>query len=381
MQERLGESVRKAILFSGGSGLLFGVAFSAFMLFSPSPDAPKGSVLLVVPVFTAMLSGAAGAAGAYLDDYMTKRGVAKPSSRRIISFVIIVVATFSLTALAAVRARLAWQGSVAWGMLAGLGFGSVVTFIEYRLWQVRQRMLTLELENKYLSEIAEKDNQLTEATENLVLAEERARMARDLHDSISSGIHGIAYAAHSLRETIPAEGQSARVLALLDLIEKTAQSTQDELRAMILELKPSLIDEKGLEEALRLHCELFAQRQSIPVDLKVDYASPLSPEQQVAIYRIVQEALANVQKHSGATQVTVSLTERDGSVELRVSDNGAGFAPETSTAGLGLRNMESRSIRNGGTLKVDSAPGKGTTITASFATPFGPPADTRKPSF
>ncbi|MGE5579490.1 MAG: sensor histidine kinase [Bacillota bacterium] len=369
MEESWRESFRKAILLSGGTGLLFGVAFSVFMLVSPSPEGPKGLILLVVPVLTTLVSGAAGAAGAYLDRYLIRRGVAKPASRRLISFATILVGTFSLVILAAVRARLAWQGNMAWGMLAGLGFGSVVAFIDYRLWQVRQRMLTLELENKYLSEIAEKDSQLTEATESLVLAEERARMARDLHDSISSGIHGIAYAAHSLRETIPAEGQSPRVLALLDLVEKTAQSTQDELRAMILELKPSLIDEKGLAEALRLHCELFSQRQAIPVDLKVDYASPLSAEQQVAIYRIVQEALANVQKHSGATRVSVSLTEQDGSVDLRVSDNGAGFTPGASSGGLGLHNMESRCTRNNGTFRVDSTPGKGTTISASFKIP------------
>lgn len=83
MEERWSDSVRKAVLLSGGTGLLFGVAFSVFMLFNPSPDRPKGPILLVVPVLTTLVSGAAGAAGTYLDRYLTNRGVAKPSSIRV----------------------------------------------------------------------------------------------------------------------------------------------------------------------------------------------------------------------------------------------------------------------------------------------------------
>ena len=368
MQESWGISIRKAVLFSGGTGVLFGVAFSIFMALNPSPNSPKGLVLLTVPLLSGLISGAAGAGGAYLDRFLIKRGMAKPAARRLIAFTVIVLVTFSLAALAARRASLLLEGNTVWGMLAGLGFGAAVALVDYRLWQTRQKMLTLELENKYLSEIAKKDTLLTEATENLVLAEERNRMARDLHDSVSSGIHGIVYAVHSLKQAISASDPSPRVMEMLDLVEKTAQSTQDELRAMILELKPSLLDEKGLAEALRLHCELFSQRQGVPVDLKVDDAPALSPEQQIAVYRIAQEALANVQKHSGATYVTVTLAVHDDSVDLTVSDNGKGFSPGSGTEGLGLRSMESRCARNNGTFSVTSSPGAGTTMTASFRT-------------
>ncbi|MEX0975379.1 MAG: sensor histidine kinase [Bacillota bacterium] len=369
MQERWGDSVRKAALLSGGAGTLFGVAFSAFMFFNPSPGAPKGPLLLAIPVLTGLLSGSAGVGGTYLDRLLAVRGITQPAVRRVIAFAAIALVTFLPAALAARGTNLAWKGSVLWAMLAGLGFGAAVALIEYRLWQVRQKMLTLEIENKYLSEIAKKDTLLTEATESLVLAEERNRVARDLHDSVSSGIHGIVYAMHSLRQAIQASGPSGRVLELIALVEKTAQSTQDELRAMILELKPSLIDEKGLAEALRLHCELFSQRQGLQVDLKVEDSPGLSPEQQVAVYRIAQEALANVQKHSGATRVAVTLAAQDDSAALTVSDNGRGFTPGSSGAGgFGLPSMESRCARNGGAFSVVSSPGAGTTIVASFRT-------------
>jgi len=135
---------------------------------------------------------------------------------------------------------------------------------------------------------------------------------------------------------------------------------------MILELKPSLLNEKGLIEALRMHCELFSQRQGIQVDLSLEDAPGLSPEQQVAVYRIAQEALANVQRHSGASRVSLSLTRRDGKFVLTVTDNGSGFNPELSHSGVGLRSMEARCSRNGGMFRVMSSPGAGTTVEASF---------------
>lgn len=373
--------VRKAVVFSGVTGLLFGVAFCLFMLFSSSPDSPKGPLLLVIPLMTGLVSGAAGATGVYLDRFLERRGVKGPGVRRAITFLIVVVIAYGVAIMAVRGTPAAMRGNPAWAMLAGLGFGGTVALVEYRLWQMRQQMLRLELENKYLSEIAKKDTLLAEATEDLVLAEERNRVAGDLHDSVSSGIHGIVYAIHSLKQAISA-GESAtggeagpkdRVPQILDLLEKTAQSTQDELRAMILELKPSLLDEKGLAEALRLHCELFSQRQGIPVDLKVEDAPGLSPEQQVAAYRVAQEALTNILKHSGATQASVWLSQREGSVALTVADNGKGFAADSlgspgTPGGLGLKNMESRCARNDGTFEVSSSPGAGTTIRAIFRT-------------
>jgi signal transduction histidine kinase len=361
-------SVKKAFLFSATAGALFGLAFSLLMLVTGFPYLPQAPILVAVPIFTGLMSGLAGAGGAFLDRSLIRRGMRNAGLRRLVTFLAVAAAPLILTGAAAFRFHFMVVEAQMWSVAIGLIFGAAVAAVDYRLGQMRQKMLTLEIENKYLSEIAHKDSLLAEATENLVLAEERNRVAQDLHDSVSSGIHGMAYAVHSLRQAVSGpEGEvDPKVAGIIDLLDKTAQSAQDELRAMILELKPSLLDEKGLAEALRLHCELFSQRQNIPVDLSLEDAPGLSAEQQVAVYRVAQEALANVQKHSGATGAAVSITHAGDQTVLTVSDNGKGFEPHDESSGFGLRNMESRCVRNSGSFKVISSPGAGTRVQASF---------------
>lgn len=363
-------AVASGLLLSGMAGILFGVAFALFLLTTGSPHALKGPVLLVIPAITGSVAGAAGAAGAYLDAVLIRRGMSSPAQRRVVSFLVVTLSTFALAAVAAMRLHLVdLQAQALWGALLGLSFGAVFAAVEYRLWKMRQRVVSLEIENRYLSEMARKDALLAKATEDLVLVEERNRVAQDLHDSVSSGIHGIVYALHLLKQAVAAgeiAGGDHKIAGIIDLLDKTAHSTQDELRAMILELKPSLLDEKGLAEALRLHCELFSQRQNVPVDLSVEDAPGLSAEQQVAVYRIAQEALANVQRHSGATRVSISLAFKDGKFALVVADDGRGFDPGSIFAGVGLHSMEQRCARNNGTLRVTSSPGTGTRIEAVF---------------
>jgi signal transduction histidine kinase len=137
---------------------------------------------------------------------------------------------------------------------------------------------------------------------------------------------------------------------------------------MIMELKPALLEENGLTEALNLHCDLFARRQNVTVNLDIAEHLPLAPEQEVAVYRIVQEALGNVQKHSDADWASVSLRAMNSgeTVNLVVRDNGKGFDPGQPGYGNGLMNMRARCREAGGELTVESAPGEGTTIRASF---------------
>ncbi len=369
-------SIRTGFLVSGLAGLIFGTAFYLFMLATKAPGTSTNPGFLLIPVACGLIAGAAGAGGAYLDALLEKRGMASPGKRRLVSFLVVTLSTLVLFLSVAIRLELVEiQRQVIWGTLLGLGFGVSFSIAEYYLWRIRQKVLALEVENRYLSEMAEKDAALAKATSDLVLAEERNRVARDLHDSVSSGIHGIVYALHTLRRAVsepdrPGSNSREQISGIIDLIDKTAHSTQDELRAMILELKPALLDEKGLSEALRLHCELFAQRRNVDVDLSIDFeadTSPtLSPDQQVAIYRIVQESLANVERHSKAGHVTVSLATEAGAFVLNITDNGSGFDPAAATSGLGLHSMEQRALRNNGKLKVVSRPGGGTTVEAVF---------------
>ncbi|MGE5607064.1 MAG: sensor histidine kinase, partial [Bacteroidota bacterium] len=255
---------------------------------------------------------------------------------------------------------------VATTSVIGIIFGMVVTLVDSRLWKMRQKVLALEIENKYLAELAEKDRQVQETTKDLIIAEERNRMARDLHDSISQGIHGIIFAIHSLRQQLGNSNQ--RTTEILDHLERTADTTLGELKAMILELKPSMLEEKGLVEAVKLNCELLAERFGIKMDLRLKNNTGLTPGQEIALYRIIQEAFANIQKHAGAKQVQVSLESGEKQqVRLMIQDDGRGFDMGQIHRGNGLNNMEARCLENNGTLKIITQPGAGTRIEAIFS--------------
>jgi signal transduction histidine kinase len=237
--------------------------------------------------------------------------------------------------------------------------------IDDYLWNMRRKVLTLELENKYLAELTEKDEQLQETFKNLIIAEERNRMARELHDSVSQGIQGILYTAHSLKEHLrPKEEQTGKILEHLLI---TAETTLNELRTMIFELKPSLLEERGLAEAVKIQCDLFARRLKVKCNFAIGKISGITAQQEMAVYRIVQEALANIQQHAGADQINVILYMEENNLKLIIKDNGKGFDIKEVTHGNGLDNMRSRCLENNGVFSIESIPNEGTTIEAIFS--------------
>ncbi|MFP4661229.1 MAG: sensor histidine kinase [Halanaerobiales bacterium] len=246
--------------------------------------------------------------------------------------------------------------------------------LEYNSWKTKKKMLILELENRYLEELTEKDEILQEASKNLFITEERNRMARELHDSISQGIHGIIYSTKSLQNYLQKDKIDIEQLKkIIEHLETTAEVTLGELRSMILELKPVLLEDKGLYKALVLLLDLFSKRQQIELTQEIEEIEELTPEQEVAIYRIVQEALTNIQKHSDADIVSVSLKKNQEGIKseerkiiLTIQDNGKGFDCDNYTEGNGLRNIRLRSEQNGGEIKIESHPGKGTLINVLF---------------
>ncbi len=263
------------------------------------------------------------------------------------------------------------RSNMIWGIIFGVIFAIVIAALEYYNWKVEQKMAILELENKYLEDLAAKDIMLKEATKNLLVSKERNKMARELHDSISQDIHGLSYGLSSLKNQMNnLEIEDEKVFKILNHLEKTVENTSEELKYMIKELKPAALEKNSLKDALFTHLELFEARQEIAVKKDIDDINELSPEQEYSIYRIVQEALANIQKHAEAKQVVLKLKKlkvrNNDKVKLTIEDNGKGFKNDKIKRGNGLNNMELRSKQIGGRFEVESELGAGTKIIVKF---------------
>jgi signal transduction histidine kinase len=149
----------------------------------------------------------------------------------------------------------------------------------------------------------------------------------------------------------------------------------DDVHALAYQLHPSVLDDLGLSEALKVECEQFSRRESIPAQLtSFEATAELPSEVSVVLFRIAQEALRNAARHSRASQVSLVVTARNGSVGLRVSDDGVGFVPgERRLRSLGHASMRERARLVGGTLEIESAPGRGTTVNVSVPLKEGSP--------
>jgi signal transduction histidine kinase len=141
----------------------------------------------------------------------------------------------------------------------------------------------------------------------------------------------------------------------------------DDDHALAYQLHPSVLDDLGLSEALKVECEQFSRRESIRAQLTTFEApSEVPPDVSVCLFRIAQEALRNAARHSHASRVSLAVTASNGSVRMTVSDDGVGFVPAQRRArSLGHASMRERARLLGGTLEIESAPGSGTTVNVS----------------
>jgi signal transduction histidine kinase len=211
--------------------------------------------------------------------------------------------------------------------------------------------------------IALTNARLYERSRELTIAEERSRLAHELHDAVSQKLFSLrltAQAAAALVDRDPsrAKGELQQVAAL-------AAEAADELRAAVVELRPAALDEDGLVATLRTHIQVLDRAHSARVTFSSCGVRALPASQEEAMLRVAQEALHNALRHSGAAQVDVTFERAGQGAVLRVTDDGSGFEPTAiRRAGrhLGLVSMRDRSSGVGGTLTVKSAPGKGTTI-------------------
>src|SRR5215212_4791215 len=197
--------------------------------------------------------------------------------------------------------------------------------------------------------------------------EERQRLARELHDSVSQALYGIALGAKTARTLVKRNPDQAA--DPLDYVLSLAEAGLAEMRALIFELRPESLETEGLVAALEKQAAALRARHEIAVETSLCDEPEASLEVKEAVYRIAQEALHNTVKHARAGHVQVRMTCASELITLEVSDDGVGFDPEEDFPGhLGLRSMRERAQRLGGTLKVEATLGSGTTIRAHIPT-------------
>jgi signal transduction histidine kinase len=230
----------------------------------------------------------------------------------------------------------------------------------------RRRQMIIELDgaNRRLSDsLAENAalhaRLLAQARESGVL-DERARLAREIHDTIAQGLTGIVTQLEAAR-TGGAETAGAHV----DTAAALARESLTEARRSVEALAPGRLTDARLPDAVTDLAKSWAETSGVAVQVEVTGdPRPLLPDIEVTLFRMAQESLANVGKHAGATRVGVTLSYMDDVVVLDVRDDGAGFDPSAGATGFGLPGMEQRVRRVSGTLDVETSPGEGTAVSA-----------------
>ncbi|MBZ0300855.1 MAG: GAF domain-containing sensor histidine kinase, partial [Anaerolineae bacterium] len=191
--------------------------------------------------------------------------------------------------------------------------------------------------------------------------EERNRLARELHDSVSQALYGIALGARTARALL--ERDPSRLKEPLDYVLSLADAGLTEMRALIFELRPESLATEGLAAALTKQAAAIQARHGIQVATDLHAEPEISLDVKEALYRIAREALHNTVKHARATQITLALHHQDDGLVLHIQDNGVGFDPSASFPGhLGLKSMQERAARLKGRCTIESVPQQGTHI-------------------
>jgi signal transduction histidine kinase len=200
---------------------------------------------------------------------------------------------------------------------------------------------------------------------------------RQMNDRLEQQIKSIAYSVHDEAGQLLAAVHLALATLTLELpkpqqeqivqIEEMLSEVERQLRQYSHELRPTVLDDLGWVPAIRFLAQGVSKRANLPIQVETELTERLPAPAETAIYRVVQEALNNIVKHSGATAVSITAQKSDGIVRCSVSDNGVGFSVDSIRAGhqrggLGLSSMHERLNAVGGTLQVDSTPGKGTQL-------------------
>jgi signal transduction histidine kinase len=195
--------------------------------------------------------------------------------------------------------------------------------------------------------------------------EERQRLARDLHDSVSQALFGVALATHNALTNWEKKPELARERVLnANQLAKTAQA---EMRALIFELRPDQLATDGLVKAIELQTNALIERRAFEVDVELCEEPDVPLPVKEAFYRIAQEALNNAVKHAKPARLSLRLTPVNGRLDLEVRDDGRGFDPAAAYPGhFGLRSMRERAERIGAALSITSEPATGSRIILTY---------------
>lgn len=247
-------------------------------------------------------------------------------------------------------------------------FGALMLFTRRELDPSPEQLSSLAALGNQIG-MAVDNARLYEHAEESAAAAERNRLARDLHDAVSQTLFSVSLIAEVLPRIYardPAQGAQR-----LDELRQLTRGALAEMRTLLLELRPAALADANLSDLLKQLGEALTGRARIPVEVRSEDVGTLPTDVRVALYRIAQEALNNVAKHSGAAAATVSLSssgEPEGGLRLAIHDDGAGFDPVAAGTGqLGLGIMKERADAIGASLAITSAPGHGTTVTAAWS--------------
>jgi signal transduction histidine kinase len=288
-----------------------------------------------------------------------------------------VVASVVATAATAVAA-VGWTGLGAAQLVSAgaLAAASLLVAVLVGLWVsriIRQSRSRAAL----IAELAATRTELAELSRSAGAAAERERLAHDIHDTLTQGFASILLLLDAAEaEMVPGSEQA---LMQLRKARMTARENIAEARAMIASLCPPHLQHASLPGALRQLVDNHGPRVRARLEI-TGQPRPLTTDAEVVLLRATQEALANVRKHAGASQVDVSLAYQQDAVTLQIADNGRGFDPGSRSAGFGLQGMRARAAQVGGVLAVQTAPGAGTTVRADLPLTAARMADAPAPS-
>jgi signal transduction histidine kinase len=218
--------------------------------------------------------------------------------------------------------------------------------------------------------IALENARLYEQARQLAILDERQRLARELHDSVTQSLYGISLYAQAATGNIQAD-QIEQAGQYLDDIQSTAQESLADMRLLIYELRPPILEKEGLIAALQNRLISVEDRVRIKSSIQTNLTGRLPAEVEEGLYQITREALNNIIKHARARNILIRIQKEAEAVSMEIADDGVGFEPEKArrTGCLGLANMQEHAQSQGWRLEIESSPGNGTRIKVEAGLP------------
>jgi signal transduction histidine kinase len=206
----------------------------------------------------------------------------------------------------------------------------------------------------------------TTQAEELAVLQERNRLARELHDSVTQSLYSLTLFTEAARHMAEEKGDED-IEQYIGQIGVIGQQALKEMRLLVYELQPPELEREGLVRALRKRLEAVEGRAGVEARLEVDDLGKLPGDVERELYRIAQEALNNALKHAAAGSVVLYLRQSNGNIEMEIVDDGVGFDPEATPdrGGLGLKSIRERAEHIGGSVAIRSQPGEGTSVKVS----------------